>query len=355
MTHDHDHIPLVRLGQGDYTRDYFGGNAGDTPRPASNVLTSTRLSTMRRCLRQHYLRYELGLARDREDAALRIGSAFHKGLEARHGGLDRERAVAAAIDGYDAMPDWANATAWQVERETVAAMLEGHFWRYGNDDVEYIAVERTFELPLIDPATGIASPTFTVAGKIDAVVRLPDGRIAVLEYKTSGEDIGRDAEYWLRLRIDPQISLYVLAARALGFDAATVLYDVTRKPTIRLRRDETPTQFGERLRTDIGDRPDYYFARREIPRLEQDLAEHQPEVWQQARALVGHRDRAEQLGRDAQHAWFRNVGRFTCGTCSFADLCLQSIAVDPTGTVAPSGFRFLSNVHPELTIQGDPQ
>jgi hypothetical protein len=124
-----------------------------------------------------------------------------------------------------------------------------------------------------------------MAGKIDAIVKLADGRLAVLEYKTSGEDIGVEADYWLRLRCDPQISLYLLGARALGFDVSTVLYDVTRKPTIRLRKEEVPEQYGERLLADTGDRPDYYFSRREVPRREDELVEFRLELWQQAQQL----------------------------------------------------------------------
>jgi len=156
------------------------------------------------------------------------------------------------------VPQWADATDWAVERETLKALLSGHFWRYGQDpaspdgqrrasDLAFEAVELSFDVPLVNPVTGALSRAFTLAGKIDGIVRLADGRLAVLEYKTAGEDIAPDADYWLRLRCDGQISLYVLAARALGYDVATVLYDVTRKRTIRLRKDETPEQFGERL------------------------------------------------------------------------------------------------------------
>ena len=342
-------------------------------------LTTTRLASLRRCPRQHYYRYELGLSRTREKDALRLGSAFHVGMEAKNGGLDAERAVAHATVGYDERPAWADPWEWEIERETVRHLLTGYFWRYGLDDLKVLAAEQTFEMPLVHPVTGEVSADFVLAGKIDAIVQLPDGRLAVLEYKTAGEDISSDSDYWLRLRCDPQISQYVLAARALGFDVATVLYDVTRKPTIKpvqvpildeagekivldaqgsrvltaagkLRktgdsakgfvlqsRPESPAEYGERLLADIGDRPDFYFQRREVPRLEDDLAEFRVELWQQA----------EQLADTRRHGrWFRNVGKMTCDYCQFANLCLNSIRVEPG--VAPSGFEILRDVHPEL-------
>jgi len=310
-----------------------------------HLLTSTRLATLRRCPKQHYYRYELSLSRTRTSEALRLGGAFHRGLERHNRGAAPADALDAATEGYAAPPTWVDPFDWQVEREVVRQLLTGHFWRYENDDVEILEVERSFELPLINPQTGRASRAFVLAGKIDAIVRLRDGRLAVLEYKTAGEDIGPDSAYWLRLRCDPQISMYVLAARALGYDVAAVLYDATRKPTIRPRSKpspEAPEQYGVRLLTDIGERPDYYFQRREVPRLEDDLAEFHAELWQQAKQLLD----ARRHGR-----WFRNIHRFTCSMCEFADLCLHGVRVTPGST--PSGFQILDHVHPELS--GDDQ
>ena len=318
-------------------------------------LTSTRLAGMRKCPRLHYWRYELGLARVRQATPLRFGSLFHKGLELRHSmaGQLAEDALASILQAvlaeYDAVPDWADRTEWTVERETLGALLSGHIWRYGQDDLQFVAVEQAFELPLVNPDSGALSRTFSLAGKIDAIVRLPDGRLAVLEYKTAGEDIAPDSEYWLRLRCDGQISLYVLAARAMGYDVATVLYDVTRKPTIRLRQKETPEAFGQRLLADIAERPGFYYQRREVPRLEDDLVQFRAELWQQAQQLLDLRRRASHL-TDPATAHFRNVGRMTCGYCDFADLCLSGARVDPASP--PAGYQVLPDVNPELCAEG---
>lgn len=353
----------------------------------TSKLTSTSMGTMRRCPRQFWYRYDLGLRRVRETAPLRLGSAFHHGQELRRGlfGDDVGAVIDLATAGYVEVPQWAEPQAWAVEGETVRQLLAGHFWRYGADDLEFLAVELPFDIPLVNPDTGAPSRTFRLAGKIDAIVRLPDGRLAVLEYKTAGCDISPDSDYWLRLRYDGQISLYVLAARALGYDVATVLYDVTRKPTIKPRqipqldddgckivldaagervlnangkprqsasskdgyvlqvRPEAPEQYGERLLQDIGDRPDYYFQRREIPRLEDDLAEYRAELWQQADLIRESRRR----GR-----WFRNVSRMTCDHCEFAPLCLNGARVCPDAP--PAGYEFIEDVNPELCTGDTP-
>ena len=308
-------------------------------------LTSTRLSSLRRCPRLHFFRYEVGLTRIRTATPLRFGSGYHKGMELHALGASDETLFECVLAEYETLPHWADATEWAVERETLKTLLSGHFWRYGQDDLQFLAVEVPFEIPLANPDTGAVSRSFTVAGKIDAIVRLSDGRLAVLEYKTAGEDIAPDSEYWLRLRCDGQISQYVLAARALGYDVATVIYDVTRKPSIRLRQNETPEAFGQRLLADLGERPDFYFQRREVPRLEDELAEYQAELWQQAQALLELRRRAAHLA-DPARAHFRNVSKMTCSNCEFAELCLNGVRVDPA--CPPSGYQVLSDVHPEL-------
>ena len=93
---------------------------------------------------------------------------------------------------------------------------------------------------------------------------------------------------------------------------------------------------------DIAERPDYYFQRREVPRLEDELAEFQLELWQQADQLR----ESQRRGR-----WFRNVGRMTCGFCEFSELCLNSIRVNPD--VPPGGYEVLPSAHPELSTGGD--
>lgn len=317
----------------------------------NSKLTSTRLSSLRRCPRLHYYRYEMGLCRIRSATALRFGSAFHKGLEHRSGmfGEDTATILGAVAGDYTDCPQWADPVDWAVERETLVALLTGHFWRYGQDNITFLAIEQAFEIPLVNPDSSAASRTFSLAGKMDAIVRLADGRLAVLEYKTAGEDIGPDSEYWLRLRCDGQISQYVLAARALGYDVATVIYDVTRKPTIRLRQKETPEEYGRRLLADIGERPDFYYQRREVPRLEDELTQYRAELWQQAQHLMDLRRRATRLG-DPAVAHFRNVSKMTCGMCDFANICLNGAHVDPASP--PAGYQILDDPHPELSSEG---
>lgn len=344
------------------------------------LLTHSRMRTARDCLRKHFLRYELGLVADRQESkALRIGSAVHKGLELWSDGIEPAEAIEEALEPYIIEPDGVDSYWWAIERETVRLLLEGYAWRYQADPLEYEAVEFGFDLPLVNPSTGRTSRTFRLGGKVDGIVRLADGRLAVLERKTVGESIDAESDYWLRLRVDQQISLYMLAAREKGYPVETILYDALRKPTLQprqvpilddngekivldadgqrvLKRDgkprqtgdtakgyelqsrmESPSEYRERVLEDIGERPDYYFQRREIPRLDADLDDFRRELWQTATILR----RCEN-----DRLWPMTVSRNTCPFCDFKDLCLERVEVDPASP--PAGFVIREHCHPEL-------
>jgi len=324
------------------------------------------MSEARKCLRAHYYRFEVGITKEIDARALRMGTAIHLGLELRGQGRARDEALEAIRQHYQALPDWAldHLDEWTTECETVVALIAGYYWRYESDDIEIIENEQRFRLPIRNPETGAVTPCFDFAGKYDKYVRMATGAFAILEHKTCGESIEPDAEYWRRLRIDTQISGYLLGARETGRPAETVLYDVIRKPSIRRmlatptekRRytkagdlyskqrdcDETPHEFGWRLLDDISNRPDFYYARREIPRLESDLDDFRAELWQQQRHL-----------RECQKSahWFRNVTFYTCPYCQFKEICYENQY--PLHDETPDGFVKLGNVHPELEDLSD--
>jgi RecB family exonuclease len=330
------------------------------------LLTHSRMACAKSCLRRHFYAYEMGLRPIRETPPLRMGASIHRGIEVFQT-CDSQTfeasvlsAIRAATLAYEQIPAGVvDQTDWAVERVTVERLLHAYLTYYQADGLNVIASERAFDLPLVNPQTGKESRIYRLAGKIDRIVQLPDGRLAVLETKTTGVSIDDASDYWARLRLDSQISLYVYAARQLGFDVATVLYDVIRKPEIGLHRatpqekrkytkegrlyanqrerDETPEEFAERLSEDIAIRPEFYFGRREIPRLEADITEAQAEWWQQGKLL-----------RDCQNSgrWFRNTNAcLQPFRCTYAEICFAG--ADPTVSL-PTNFKLVENVHPEL-------
>lgn len=318
----------------------------------SNLLTNSRMATFRTCPRRHFLRYEVGLAPEETEKSLRVGTAFHAAKEAQDLGQDPEAAIHAqgTLDTYEAA--------------MVAAMFTVHGERWAGDTLEVLASELPFELPIQNPDTGGTTSSWRLAGVIDRIYRLPNGTLAIQDYKTTTEDLSPGSEYWLRLSLDQQMSIYVIAARQLGYDVQSILYDVTRRPMhsphratpadkIRYRkdgqpyagtrmRDETPEEFAARVADAMRDNLDGYFQRHEIARLDRDLDETRAEVWMQQRAIR----EAQRSGR-----WFRNPGACVAPyRCPYLSVCGQDWAPNPTSV--PDGFVILDDVHPELARAG---
>jgi hypothetical protein len=300
------------------------------------TLTASRLKSARACLRLHQYQYELGYRPVQEPEALRFGTLWHRGLEAWWLSVDSlgtESAVEAGIDamhgGVGAPPD-----PWDlVKAET---LLRGYGARWCEEDLLTLAAEQEFRALLINPTTGAPSRTWMLAGKIDALARDANHRTLIVEHKTSSEDISPGSEYWARLRLDGQISMYYAGARARGFEPAGCLYDVTAKPRIRPLNatplesrkitkdgrlyanqrdaDETPDEYRERLTLDIATGPERYYQRAEIVRLPDEESDYMHDVWQLGRLI-----RESQLaGR-----WPRNPDacRSYSHTCAFFPVC----------------------------------
>lgn len=343
------------------------------------IITHSRSDCFKTCRKKHLFSYEYGIRSVLDGKALRMGSAGHAGLEALGKTDDLAVAAEAVRSYYASCPPQFDAYEWEIECETVLRLICGYEWRWADQKFKYVACEQSFELPLTNPATGAASKTFALGGKIDGIVELEDGRLAVLECKFLGDDIGRDSELWRRMRIDSQISLYVVAARRLGFAVDCVMYNVVRKPTIkptpvpllddlglkivndangnRVRTEKgawrqtgstdngwtlqtipmSVEEWGEKLATDISQRPEYYFNRVEIARLDQDLAEFESELWDVAKIM-----------RDAQvnDRHYRTANKMTCTYCPYFDLCCGGYRHGQDAL--NEKYEVVNDKHPEL-------
>jgi hypothetical protein len=192
----------------------------------------------------------------------------------------------------------------------------------------------------------------------------PSGKFLVMEHKTSSEEIGLGSTYWRRLMIDPQISLYISAVRAMGYDVVGVLYDILRKPDLRpfkatpveLRkytkptakdpvsrlysnqreRDETPEEYFDRCMAAIVEAPDKYYQRGVVTRLGNEIDEASRDVWQTATAMRdAKRLRIYPRNPDACVQWSRE--------CDYLSVCCGEASIDD-----PLLFRVEPKKHSEL-------
>ncbi len=336
-----------------------------------DLLTHSRMACMRTCAWKHYLEYEVGIRPDRESAPLRIGKALHLGLDL----MAQGKPLIPLVEQYSQAPPWAqdadSAQAWTVEGIKVLALLSGYAAHWQGSVFEFVATEQVFILPIRNPATGRMRRKWKVAGKMDKIIQLPDLRIALEEHKSTSDKIDDDSDYWDKLRLDQQISLYFWAASQLGYDVQTIVYDVIRKLGLQLKKatppekrkykkdgilyasqrdvDQRTDEYADELASDIAKQPETYYARKEVARLDDDMQRCIAEMDQMQQIITFCRK---------NNAWPRNTAACLVPyRCQYYGLC--SMGINPVqilhNTGRPSdGFKVVDNIHPELEEHDEP-
>lgn len=324
------------------------------------LLTHSRLRAYRKCARYEALRYREGWRPARDSEALVFGTLWHLGTEAwsRATGDARLTDALAAVAGKAVDP---------YVQAKLNVLLEGYHTRWADAAVEFVGVEEPFDAPLINPDTMQPSRTFRLAGKSDARVILRDGSVYdgqqfVFERKTSAEDITPGADYWIKLAMDFQLTIYLVGAESCGHEIAGAIYDVVSKPMLRPLKatpeasrkytkdgklhaaqrtdDETPTEYEARLRAAVVADLDGTFARRIIPRTESQIRDCLADLWASSRvmheaALAGRAPR----NPEACHLYNQR--------CEFWSVCAEGLQP----AERPDLFRKADDIHPELTAE----
>ncbi len=364
------------------------------------IVTNSELREARACMRRHRIKYILKRRVRGNAEPLTFGTLTHAGHEAymlaRSQSRDPSDWFTAAVEAVRAVADKARQTDDPISDymlATVEELLRGYVARWIDDGLRTVAVERTFDVPLINPETGAASRTFRIGGKFDAIVESRDLALHVEELKTTGSDIEAGSLYWEKVRaLDSQVSIYISGARAAGFDVADCVYSVIRKPGIKPLKatpeesrkytapkskacpeckkmeaapaphtidgftcddgrvitdpggklyanlrdtDESVEEYRARVRADIEENPGRYYARATIVRLEHDEREHAFDMWQSAKML-----------HEAERSGFAPRNPDACGQfggCSYLGVCTGSQSLDDERL-----FRTAEGPHEEL-------
>jgi hypothetical protein len=197
-------------------------------------------SLFRNCRKACEYRYELGLTAREKDPNLTFGSLIHDALQTWHGTRDLtavleliDRACATRASDEGVRRDW----------HLAGAMMTGYAARYPTEEFSVVALEKTFEGPIVNPATGAASRSFVLAGKVDGIVRI-GGDHYTLEHKTAATI---DADYLERLWTDFQIAIYShYVEQSLGIPITGVIYNVLGKARLQQGKGETEDEYQAR-------------------------------------------------------------------------------------------------------------
>jgi len=331
------------------------------------VITKSRLSAFATCQRLHDLTYNQGYRSIAPRELADFGSLFHAGLDqwwGAHVGAEPLPgiALAEAIGGmvaYRAEQAPAIDDTAMAKAELLMAAYDAR-WAWSMCEWEVLGVEVEFMVVLP------GRKRLRISGKLDKLLRKrADGTIWFVEHKTTGADLRAGSTYWQKLRMDPQVSIYHLGVRELGYEPAGCLYDVIDRPDqrpllatpVELRKytkptktepsrlyanqrdaDETLDEFKVRLAGLIGKEPEAYFARAEVIRLESEIEESLKDVTEMALQIrTGSLTGTAARNPDACFKYGR--------PCDFHDHCSGLVPLDDV-----TRFIKLDSVHPELSL-----
>jgi len=268
-----------------------------------DIWTNSRLKMYQACPMKEKFRYRDCIAPIGKKNALNIGTAVHRGIET----WSIEEGLNALKFGFPASTEEANEQ--DITRGTVDAMLNGYFARF--EPFEEHKPELEFSLALRFPTKrGMRSSNkIRICGKIDDLVVI-NGELWIVEYKTASQI---DKSYFDRLYLDSQITLYMMAAKRLGYKPVGVIYRVIRKPQIKQRQNETVDAYIDRLKQDYLARPDFYFFETKLYRTDSDIDQFEIDLWNEIKIA----NTSAAVGNFFRHSHACS----NYGTCPYFPLC----------------------------------
>jgi len=304
--------------------------------------------------------------------------AVHVAVEKKTEKPMKNEALQNAVDAISLFDDGTFDDRQKLVLAKCRALVRGYDARWSGAGYVPESVEQTKLADLYNPDTTGKSKTFQVAGKLDVVARYMNRRI-LIDHKTTSQDISDpNAPYWRQLVVEGQVSHYMLLQWMHGEKCDDAMWDVIKKPNISPKKitkaeikavvslgeyfglrvseadkqtfvagseRETPAMYEARLVHDcINERPDHYFARRSVPRMDAEILDYARDLWQHSQDIL--------YTRQQERLPPRNSGAcLLYGTpCKFLGICSGHDSADS------DRWQKKAAIHPELpTIENGKQ
>jgi hypothetical protein len=281
----------------------------------------------------------------------------------------------AALEVLDPVLDDKDPTKALVAAKCVG-LMHGYDSRWLDAPYLIDGVESVLTAGLYNPDTQRKSRTFTTAGKLDVrATEISTGRKVIFDHKTTSEDISDpNSPYWRQLVVEGQATHYMLLEWLNAEKVDGAVWDVIRKPGISpkalLKADvkgwraahargeelgyfgyhltpsdvesvfyderETIQMYAARLAADcISERPQWYFQRRAIPRLDGEIMDYARDQWD--------------IGQDIIHARAEDRHPRNSGACMlYHSPCKYLGVCSGHDTIDSENWIKREWVHPEL-------
>ena len=193
-------------------------------------LSASAMQQYENCPLAYKLHYDWKLPED-ASAPLQFGNAMHLALKAYFDGVrvgrapDEETLIACFLDEFSKanIPEPLQRELYEgYGREQLAAVVRT---RFAHPLGEIVESEKRFSID-VEGAK--------VKGRLDRLDRLPNGEVAIVDYKTGKAKTQDDADESL------QLSIYALAAKKLGHTASSLVFiNLTNGTAVESRRTES--------------------------------------------------------------------------------------------------------------------
>lgn len=324
------------------------------------IVTYTQLREFVTCRRRDYYRYELSLKPLEVEEQLQLGTLVHECLEIYYRTQGRILEVSEHI--HLACRERYRDPRIKHMWHHATAMMFAYATRYPIYDEGFTCLEfeKTFEVPVRHPVTGVPHSSVVFAGKVDSVV-IRDGDCWLMEHKTASTV---DGDYIGRLWFDMQVVLYCLALEEVGCHCEGAIYNVIGKSKARQELGETDVEYSGRLaKLAAKNKSGVSRASRVMPESDRDFADRLKEEYSDpgmfTRVLLTVTEDQKQMAREilwdlvhqredakSRDAWTMNPHAcYTWGRpCPYIDLCKSNCSP----AVVEAFFESVS-VHEELT------
>lgn len=273
-------------------------------------ITQSELVSLADCPKKWDFKYNRLLRPKQKSVKLVLGSAIHEGIESfytqRGDPVDVVRQYCQKVFDDADQRGLLIDDEYQITLQKSEAIMKAYLKRYKNDlDIyKVLEVEKTFRVHLVDD--------IYLNGKIDR--RMQDRRSNVI-YPTESKTAASWDEDVNRLMLDFQVSVYSwVESKLYDLDSVMFLYDVIRKPALRIKKNEDLEIFLNRIETSLLEEADTYFFRTKVSRSRNEINRTYDELVIRARDLVRRRQTGEV---------YRNPSDACFWKCDHRALCLE--------------------------------
>ena len=245
-----------------------------------------------------------------ESPALSFGKLFHSCLEQWW-----KKGINEAVKYL------ANQVQNGLDEQTAAQVLAllAHY-NPPREKFVVVDVEKQFEMKIENSVGGRAFRGYRLQGKVDLILRsIGEDKVWIVDHKTTTQEVIGFGSYWQGLQVDAQMANYCLAFDAVGF-----IYDVIRKPSIKLcGKDESEAKktgicpadaYQARIELDIKEAPETWYQWREHPKTESDSIEARLDLFQ-------HCEMHRACCADSRFPRNSNSCSGRYGTCPYLEVC----------------------------------